>query len=112
LVLASNGVALRGTAGNATARPAGGDAASGAIRAEQIRIAADSSALAGLDTIVAGQVSDAIFEGERVVYEVAVRDLGGTMLRVFDHDPAGHAQFEIGSAVSLGWNGRDLLVFA
>jgi putative spermidine/putrescine transport system ATP-binding protein len=89
-----------------------GMAASGAIRAEQIRIASSREALGGLDTVVEGLVQDAIFEGERVVYEVAAPRLGGATLRVFDHDPAGHSQFEIGAAVVLGWNARDLMIFA
>ena len=33
-------------------------------------------------------------------------------LRVFDHDPAEHAGFAAGARVFLGWNPRDLLVFA
>jgi len=85
---------------------------SGAIRAEQIRIAGTPTALAGLDTVLTGHVSDAIFEGERVVYEIAVPSLEGLVLRVFDHDPAGHSQYATGETVSIGWNARDMLVFA
>jgi putative spermidine/putrescine transport system ATP-binding protein len=85
---------------------------SGAIRAEQIRIAGTPTALAGLDTVLTGHVSDAIFEGERVVYEIAVPSLEGLVLRVFDHDPAGHSQYATGEPVSIGWNARDMLVFA
>ena len=32
-------------------------------------------------------------------------------IRVFDHDPAAHTQFDIGESVFLGWNARDMLVF-
>jgi putative spermidine/putrescine transport system ATP-binding protein len=39
---------------------------SGAIRAEQIRIAGTPTALAGLDTVLTGHVSDAIFECTRL----------------------------------------------
>lgn len=88
-----------------------GSACAGAVRAEQIRIAADSQAIAQLETIVDGVVADAIFEGDRIVYEVMVRALGGIAMRVFDHDIEGHQQFGPGATVSLGWNARDLHVF-
>lgn len=87
----------------------GGDA--GAVRAEQIRIATDAGALIGLDTVLAGTVADSIFEGERVVYEVRVPSLGDRVLKVFDHDPVGHTQFEPGTGVHLGWNAKDVLAF-
>lgn len=82
-----------------------------AIRAEKIRIAATRDGLAGTDTIVEGVVVDAIFEGERVVYEVRVASLGDALLRVFDHDPSAHNQLEAGSAVYLGWAASDVLEF-
>jgi putative spermidine/putrescine transport system ATP-binding protein len=97
-------------AGSEDLRPDG--PASGAIRAEQIRIAPAGDGLPGVDTVLAGRVSDAIFEGERVVYEVEVPGLDGAAIRVFDHDPAGHSQFGAGEAVSIGWNARDMLIFA
>jgi putative spermidine/putrescine transport system ATP-binding protein len=57
-------------------------------------------------------IADAIFEGERVVYEVRVPALDDAMLRVFDHDPAGHSQYDSGTAVYVGWNARDLRVYS
>lgn len=98
-------------------RPGSGPIAAGAmadaaLRAEQIRIGASAEALAGLATVLEGTVADVIFEGERVVYEVGLAPLGGTILRVFDHDPQEHAGFTPGARVFLGWNARDLLVFA
>lgn len=89
-----------------------GATAFGAVRAEQIRIVAPAAQAAGLDTLLDGSVSDVIFEGDRVVYEVRVPALDDMVIRVFDHDPAGHSQFETGSAVRLGWNEADLLVFS
>lgn len=68
-------------AGPATAFVHGECPARGALRAEQIRIASDREALGDADTVFEGTVTDAIFEGERVVYEVAVAGLGGTTLR-------------------------------
>jgi putative spermidine/putrescine transport system ATP-binding protein len=103
---------IRGTASDPQSPPKIGGTASGAIRAEQIRIAGDAGRLSELNMVIGGVVSDAIFEGERVVYEVTVAALGDAVLRVFDHDPEGHSQHEIGSKVVLGWNARDVLVFA
>jgi len=62
--------------------------------------------------VMPGTVADVIFEGERVVYEVRPEPLFGVTLRVFDHDPLEHAGFAAGARVFLGWNARDLLVFA
>ncbi|PRD42002.1 polyamine ABC transporter ATP-binding protein [Phyllobacterium phragmitis] len=103
--------ALPGVVGDASNPPKAGGTALGAIRAEQIRMAGDAAALAGLDMVQQGTIADAIFEGERVVYEVRVPSLGDALFRVFDHDPVAHTQFEQGAAVHLGWNARDMLVF-
>jgi putative spermidine/putrescine transport system ATP-binding protein len=100
--------------GIAAGRPgslAPGARATAAVRAEQIRIAADRSALSGLDTVLEGKVSDVIFEGDRVVYEVRASLPEEALLRVFDHDAAGHRQHEAGETVHLGWNARDLFVY-
>jgi len=112
VVIEQGGLALPGIVADPRNSPEAGTAASGAIRAEQIRLSSDGRTLSGLDTVTQGVVSDAIFEGERVVYEVRVAALGDAVLRVFDHDPAGHMQFEPGAAVHLGWNKRDVLVFS
>ena len=88
-----------------------GMSCSGAIRAEQIRIAATPDKLAALEFRFTGEIVDAIFEGERMVYEVNVAELGGVSLRVFDHDPIGHTQFLPGESVLVGWNPKDMHVF-
>jgi len=82
-----------------------------AIRAEQIRIAAEPDHLAACHVCFAAQVLDSIFEGERIVYEVTIPDLGGEMLRLFDHDPLAHNQFPIGDKVYIGWNNNDMQLF-
>ncbi len=105
----AHGRALTGVAvGDA---PATGGACAGAVRAEQIRIAPRADALDRLDTVLEGTVADAIFEGERIVYEVRVPHLGDQLVRVFDHDPVNHLQFSPGDSVCLGWNARDMHVF-
>jgi len=111
VTVAAGGLALHGRPGNG-ARLAAGAPAKAALRAEQIRIAADPGRLAGLDAVLAGTVVDVIFEGERVVYEVRPEAAGLPILRVFDHDPEAHAEYSPGTGVFLGWNARDLIVFS
>ncbi len=82
----------------------------GAIRAEQLRIAAPAEPLPGCETTCEGTVNDVIFEGERLLYMVAVPALG-TTLQVFHHDPQSYALFEMGQPVKLGWSRRDLIIF-
>ncbi|WP_045392095.1 ABC transporter ATP-binding protein [Falsirhodobacter sp. alg1] len=87
-----------------------GSVAQGAIRAEQIRISATAADLASCDTTLQGTVTDTIFEGERLLYFVAVPGLA-TALQIYHHDPLGHAPHDRGAAVTIGWNARDLLIF-
>ena len=90
--------------------PATGASVTGALRAEQIRLGASEADLGACQTIMAGIVRDAIFEGERLVYEIEFGS-AGALLRVFDHDPAAHTQFAIGQNLAMGWNARDVLTF-
>lgn len=106
------GPKLAGVAVDGHKPVAAGNTVSCAIRAEQIRIGANAESGAGLDTKLEGVVTDAIFEGERIVYELRVPALGNALMRVFDHDPVGHSQFEEGATVPIGWNARDLIIFA
>ena len=75
----------------------------GAIRAEQIRIAPDRQRCsAGSRRRSRGSWPTSIFEGERIVYEVDVPALGGSVLRVFDHDPDAHRAVRAGRRRSPG----------
>ncbi|MBR7651691.1 ABC transporter ATP-binding protein [Brucella oryzae] len=112
LVRVDAGMALVGMAGEGREPVGSGANVACAIRAEQIRIGGSAAAHAELDTVLEGIVTDAIFEGERIVYELRVPALGDVLMRVFDHDPIGHSQFAEGETVHLGWNARDLIVFA
>ncbi|MEO3434075.1 ABC transporter ATP-binding protein [Inquilinus sp. CAU 1745] len=80
-----------------------------AIRAEQIRFVDDDSG--GYENVVTGSVEQRIFEGDRLVYEVRVPELGNATLFVFDHDPVHHTEHQRASRVRLGWNARDLFAF-
>ncbi len=90
-----------------------GAQADGALRAEQIRLVegGPSSGETSFDTVIEATVTEAIFEGDRVVYTVSVADLDGAVMRVFDHDPLDHGTHAIGDRVSIGWNSRDLMIF-
>ncbi len=90
---------------------ADGEPAVAAIRAEQIRVAGSEAGLADLDTRLPAEVADAIFEGERIVYELRLPGLGGVVLRAIAHDPESHEAFSAGDRVAAGWNRRDLVIF-
>jgi len=89
-----------------------GKRAEGALRAEQIRIASTANQLEQLDTVLEGHIEDAIFEGDRFVYDIAVGSFDGQRLRAFDPNPMSHAEYPLGSKVFVGWRVRDLMVFA
>jgi putative spermidine/putrescine transport system ATP-binding protein len=82
-----------------------------AVRAEQIRISADKAELDGLGAIFEGTVTDVIFEGERLLYELSVPQLGPDPVRIFHHDRNDFATHELGRPVHIGWESRDLHVF-
>ena len=88
-----------------------GASAKCAVRAEQIRISRKESDLAQLDCKFTGTVMDVIFEGERLIYELAVPELGEKPIRIYHHDQNDFATHELGSIVHIGWLSRDLHVF-
>ncbi|QBY01433.1 ABC transporter ATP-binding protein [Rhodophyticola sp. CCM32] len=81
------------------------------VRAEQIRIASDKAELEGLDATFEGVVTDVIFEGERLLYELSVPALGTDPVRIYHHDQNNFATHELGRPVHIGWESRDLHVF-
>jgi len=82
-----------------------------AVRAEQIRIANTKAALGTLDAIYTGVISDVIFEGERLLYEVSIPGLSDEVIRIFQHDQIDFVIHELGSTVHIGWATRDLHIF-
>ena len=82
-----------------------------AVRAEQIRISADKAELDSLGAIFEGTVTDVIFEGERLLCELSVPQLGTDPVRIFHHDRNNFATHELGRPVHIGWESRDLHVF-
>ncbi len=106
----AHGMRLSGVA--ADSQLSVGGSCAGAVRAEQIRIAAKSNGLAGLETVVDGHVVRLhLSKANASVYEIRVPGLGDALMRVFDHDPETHLQFSPGEEVCLGWNARDMHVF-
>lgn len=83
----------------------------GAVRAEQIRIAAEGDRLPTCDSRLTGTVRDTIFEGERQLYVVATDEIPGVTFRIYHHDPESFGLFEIGTRVVIGWNARDMKIF-
>jgi putative spermidine/putrescine transport system ATP-binding protein len=107
------GTIVGGRAAGTVGSIAVGQPVAAALRAEQIRISREPGTTLGLDNVLSATVRDVIFEGERIVYEVEAEGLDGhSLLRVFDHDPAGLAQHGTGTAVRVGWNVRDLIVYS
>lgn len=90
---------------------AAGTPVRGAIRAEQIRISADPSPLDDCETRLEGRVRDVIFEGERLLYLVAVALDERCDFQIYHHDPAAFDLYEIGTFVSIGWRRKDMKVF-
>ncbi len=88
-----------------------GQSVDAALRAEQIRLSAEKSGLAGLSHSFEATVEELIFEGDRIVYGVRCPALGDTLLRLFDHDPLHHRSHAAGDAVFIGWNASDLMIF-
>jgi putative spermidine/putrescine transport system ATP-binding protein len=88
-----------------------GNEVTGAIRAERVTLAATASDVATFENRLEGIVSDVIFEGDRVVYEVEPIAPAQRPLKVFDTFRSGHLQFEPGARVHLGWNAEDIVLF-
>ncbi len=97
--------------GNAGSRFEVGQSVEGAIRAEQVRIHPEQTRPEEMDNVLEGVVSEQIFEGDRMVYQVQCPSLGSTPIFVFDHDPTHHVLHRKGDSVVLSWNVRDLLVY-
>ena len=85
-----------------------GQAVEAAIRAERVRLAGVGQ---DLETEIAAEVGEVVFEGDRFVYEVTAPVLGGASLRLFDLDPLEHPRHRAGETVTVGWKHRDLMLF-
>ncbi|MDZ5697920.1 ABC transporter ATP-binding protein [Chelativorans sp. M5D2P16] len=103
---------ITGVPGNMHNPPVAGSNVAGAIRAERIWIAREPLAADAAQDSVKGTISDAIFEGERIVYEVRVPEFGDAIMRVFHHDPLAHGQPEPGDEIVLAWKARDMRFFS
>jgi putative spermidine/putrescine transport system ATP-binding protein len=80
-----------------------------AIRAENVRIV--NSGGDAFDNVVSGTISQRVFEGDRIVYEVVADELDGARLFVFDYDAISHREYTENARVTLGWHARDLFAF-
>jgi putative spermidine/putrescine transport system ATP-binding protein len=99
---------------------AAGSPAECAVRAEQVRIFppnGQSDELADrlvneLDNSFEGVVDQQIFEGDRMVYQIRCPALGDAAIFAFDHDPTHHKLHQKNDSVRIGWNARDVFVYA
>ena len=104
------GIALKGrTSENSLVS---GSAAECAVRAEQVRIFRTDDPSAIFDNVYDGVVDQKIFEGDRMVYQIRCPELGDAVIFAFDHDPTYHTFHQKGETVGIGWNARDMFVYA
>ena len=89
-----------------------GSAAECAVRAEQVRIFRTDDHSAVFDNVCDGVVDQKIFEGDRMVYQIRCSALGDAVIFAFDHDPTYHTFHQKGETVGIGWNARDMFVYA
>lgn len=101
---------LPGRAPNPLTAPRPGQPAVAALRAERVRIGT-TGALTENGTRLAARVADVVFEGERVLYELVVPELGEAQLRAVDLDPGSHARHRPGAEITVSWSPDDLLLF-
>ena len=90
-----------------------GDVAAGArvaaaLRAEKIRLVEPGESA---EVTFPAIVTETIFEGDRILYQVRVTALGDVLLQLYVHDPADHGRHEPGEAVTIGWSSAHLLLF-
>ena len=106
-----NGTDLDGLFRSRIDGPATGSPVKAAVRAEQVRISANVAEISDMDAQFEGTISDVIFEGERLLYEAIVPDLGPDPIRIFHHDQNNFETHELGETVHIGWKSRDLHIF-
>ena len=86
-----------------------GEAVDCAVRAERIRL--HEGAPGDADWQLQGSLRQVLFEGDRVLFEVAVEALGGLVFRVLDRGDPGSRPWRPGDAVTLTWRAGDLWAF-
>ena len=102
---------LLGTSKSENSAPTQGVSVQAAIRAEQIRLFRGKSENRECEAYFEGRVTDVIFEGERILYELSVAALSDALIRIIHHDQQDFSTFEVGEMVFVGWQSRDMHVF-
>lgn len=80
-----------------------------AIRAEQLSLIRDGDSRC--DNSMSGVVIQSVFEGDRMVHEIAVPDMENARFLVFEHTIDGNIEHAAGSQVTLGWDTASCLAF-
>jgi putative spermidine/putrescine transport system ATP-binding protein len=83
-----------------------------AVRAEQVRIFSADHLTNEFDNFFDGVVDQQIFEGDRMLYQIRCPALGNAAIFAFDHDPTDHKFHERNQTVKIGWNAKDVFVYA
>jgi putative spermidine/putrescine transport system ATP-binding protein len=89
-----------------------GVAAECAVRAEQVRIFRAGDPAAIYDNLINGVVEQKIFEGDRMVYQIRCSAIDDAVIFAFDHDPNDYILYQKDETVGIGWNARDMFVYA
>jgi putative spermidine/putrescine transport system ATP-binding protein len=90
------------------AAPEAGQQAECALRAERTRIGRLDGDLRATDIKVPGRVLSVAYEGDRILYEVALGDDAGARIKIIRHDCVD--DIAQGEAVSIGWQAEDVVV--
>ncbi len=78
-----------------------------ALRAEKVRIGRSRFGLGEVDACLAGTVETVAYEGDRVLYEVALSSAAGAIIRIISNE--GTNDLVAGDAVFMGWKTEDLV---
>ena len=111
-VIGRNGDRLVARIGDVTVQGMGeapeGARVAAALRAEKLRLVEPGETA---EVTFPAIVTETVFEGDRILYQVRVAALGDALLQLYDHDPAGHGRHEPGEPVTVGWSAAHLLLF-
>ena len=83
-----------------------------AVRAEQVRIFSIDVSADECDNTIEGVVDQQIFEGDRMVYQIRCPPLGDAVVFAFDHDPTHRKFYQQNETVRIGWDSKDVFVYA
>ena len=102
---------LVGTLRSANSTPTMNASVEATVRAEQVRLFRGKAENRDCEVYFQSRVTDVIFEGERIIYELSVAALSDILIKSIHHDQQDFLTFEVGETVFVGWQSRDMHVF-